>query len=137
LVLDTSYSALFSPVDGSWEVVGGKISLLVLSVMTVVLSVSSVLSAFSVMSMMLALLMSLLVTEKSLELLRSPVSHVVDTPNSIIWVLFVVLGDLGKVVREDLESELILLLGSVGLAILSNVLIELSLGGLVNLEESS
>lgn len=62
---------------------------------------------------LLRLLEVLLETKKSLVLLWSPVSHVVDSPNGILWVLLIVLIDLLEIFCVDLQSEHVLGLGAV------------------------
>lgn len=136
MVLHWGHSTLLSPVKGGWEVTLGEISSLMSLVMTalsVMLSVT-VVPSVSTMSVVCSLSVSF-ESEESLVLSWSPVNHVVDAPSSIISVLLVVLVDLDEVVLEDLESELVLLLGSVRLAVLGEMSVELGASGLVDLEE--
>jgi hypothetical protein len=134
LVLDWGDGTLSSPVDGIWE------TLHVSSVSTLVVSsfvVSLTIMVSLVVSLVLVLLGVVLESEKFLEFIAGPVGHMVNTPGGIIGLNLVVVIDPLEVLGELLESELVLVLGSVRLAIRSNVGIELSTSNLVNLEELS
>ena len=125
MVLNWGDGTFLSPVDA----VVFHVSSTVVSVMSVVLTTSVVSSAF-----VFWLLDVFLETEKSLVLLLSPVGHVVDTPDGIIWILLVVIVDLLEALTEDLESEHVLLLGAVHLVVLSNEVVEGVESGLVDLK---
>lgn len=133
LVLNWGDGTLRSPVDGGWKIFESfEMSWLVMLVMSLVVLWTLVMSMASVVSTWaLVVLRFVLETEHSLVLFWSPVNHVVNTPDGIIGVLLVVLLDLDVVISEDGKSELVLLLGSVRLSVLSDVRVEFGSDGVV------
>lgn len=53
---------------------------------------------------------------------------------SIIPVLSIMVADQLEVLGEDVESEFVLLFGSIGFTVLGNIVVELVLGFSINLE---
>jgi len=53
---------------------------------------------------------------------------------SIISILSVMVADQLEVLGEDIESEFVLLFGSIGFTVLGNIVVELVLGFSINLE---
>ena len=113
LVLDWGDGTLSSPVDGIWETlhVSSVSSVSTLVVSSFVVSLTIMVSP--VVSLVLVLLGVVLESEKFLEFIAGPVGHMVNTPGGIIGLNLVVVIDPLEVLGELLESELVLLLGSV------------------------
>ena len=113
LVLDWGDGTLSSPVDGIWETlhVSSVSSVSTLAVSSFVVSLTIMVSP--VVSLALVLLGVVLESEKFLEFIAGPVGHMVNTPGGIIGLNLVVVIDPLEVLGELLESELVLLLGSV------------------------
>lgn len=113
LVLDWGDGTLSSPVDGIWETlhVSSVSSVSTLVVSSFVVSLTIMVSL--VVSLVLVLLGVVLESEKFLEFIAGPVGHMVNTPGGIIGLNLVVVIDPLEVLGELLESELVLLLGSV------------------------
>ena len=136
LVLDWGDGTFLSPVDAVVLHVSSTVVSVVFTsvVFTSVVFTSVVFTSVVFSALVIWLLDVVLETEKSLVLLLSPVRHVVDAPDGIIWVLLVVIIDLLEALIEDLESEHVLLLSAVHLVVLSNVVVEGVESGLVDLK---